>query len=128
MSNYADEKAVPRGPGAIPYVDIATGMFNALGIVTALYHRQRTGEGQKLETSLFSTGLALQAQTLLHIDGLDARQHAAERFLDDFGGRFRVAGQPLGEAQSRGQVFDDQLIDRVSINRPGHRLPRFSTT
>ena len=78
MSNYADETAVPRGPGAIPYVDIATGMFNALGIVSALYHRQRTGEGQKLETSLFSTGLALQAQTLLHIDSLDARQHAIE--------------------------------------------------
>ena len=78
MSNYADEAAVPRGPGAIPYVDIATGMFNALGIVSALFHRQRTGEGQKLETSLFSTGLALQAQTLLHIDRLDARQHALE--------------------------------------------------
>ena len=78
MSNYADEMGIPRGPGAIPYVDIATGMFNALGIVSALYHRQRTGEGQKLETSLFSTGLALQAQTLLHIDSLDARQHAIE--------------------------------------------------
>jgi formyl-CoA transferase len=78
MSNYADELGVPRGPGAIPYVDIATGMFNALGIVGALYHRQRTGEGQKLETSLFSTGLALQAHTVLHIDGLDARQHATE--------------------------------------------------
>ena len=61
MSNYADEDGAPRGPGAINYIDIATGMFNALGIVSALYHRERTGEGQKLETSLFSTGLALQA-------------------------------------------------------------------
>jgi crotonobetainyl-CoA:carnitine CoA-transferase CaiB-like acyl-CoA transferase len=78
MSNYADEMGIPRGPGAIPYIDIATGIFNALGVVSALYHRQRTGEGQKLETSLFSTGLALQAQALLHIDRLDARQHAIE--------------------------------------------------
>lgn len=78
MSNYADEDGAPRGPGAINYIDIATGMFNAMGILGALYHRERTGEGQKLETSLFSTGLALQSQNLVHVDRLDARQHAAE--------------------------------------------------
>ena len=78
MSNYADEDGAPRGPGAINYIDICTAMFNALGVVGALYHRQRTGEGQKIETSLFSTALALQAQTLVHIDRLDAEQHAQE--------------------------------------------------
>jgi crotonobetainyl-CoA:carnitine CoA-transferase CaiB-like acyl-CoA transferase len=78
MSNYADEAGAPRAPGAINYIDICTGMFNALGVVSALYHRQLTGEGQKLETSLFSTGLALQAQNLVHIDGLDAEQHRRE--------------------------------------------------
>jgi formyl-CoA transferase len=78
MSNYADEEGAPRSPGAINYIDICTGMFNALGVVSALYHRQRTGEGQKIETSLFSTGLALQAQNLVHIDALDERQHARE--------------------------------------------------
>jgi len=78
MSNYADEDGAPRGPGAINYIDIGTGMFNALGIVAALYHRTKTGEGQKIETSLFSTGLALQSQNLIHIDRLDERQHAAE--------------------------------------------------
>jgi crotonobetainyl-CoA:carnitine CoA-transferase CaiB-like acyl-CoA transferase len=39
MSNYADEEGAPRAPGAINYVDICTGMFNAFGIVSALYHR-----------------------------------------------------------------------------------------
>lgn len=78
MSNYADEEGAPRGPGAINYIDIATGMFNAFGIVSALYHRERTGEGQKLETSLFATGLSLQAQNIVHIDRLDERQHARE--------------------------------------------------
>jgi crotonobetainyl-CoA:carnitine CoA-transferase CaiB-like acyl-CoA transferase len=78
MANYADEMGAPRSPGAINYIDICTGMFNAFGIVSALYHRQRTGEGQKLETSLFSTGLALQAQNLVHIGELDERQHARE--------------------------------------------------
>jgi formyl-CoA transferase len=78
MSNYADEDGEPRGPGAINYIDIGTAMFNALGVVSALYHRLRTGRGQKLETSLFSTGLALQAQNLIHIDALDERQRAQE--------------------------------------------------
>ncbi len=78
MSNYADEDGAPKGPGAINYIDITTGMFNALGVVSALYHRLKTGEGQKVETSLFSTGLALQAQNLVHIDRLDEKQHNEE--------------------------------------------------
>jgi formyl-CoA transferase len=71
MSNYADENGDPRGPGAINYIDIATGVFNALGVVSALLHRERTGEGQKLETSLFATGLALQAQYVVYVEALD---------------------------------------------------------
>jgi len=78
MSNYADEDGAPRAPGAINYIDISTGMFNAFGIVSALYHRERTGEGQKLETSLFATGLSLQAQNIVHVDRLDEGQHARE--------------------------------------------------
>lgn len=109
MSNYADEAAVPRGPGAIPYVDIATGMFNALGIVSALFHRQRTGEGQKLETSLFSTGLALQAQSLLHIDRLDARQHEIER-------------ETLRTARAAGKTHT-QVIDEFAELRLREDLP-----
>ena len=76
MSNYADEDGAPRSPGAINYIDICTGMFNALGVVSALLHRQRTGEGQKVETSLFATGLALQAQNVVHVDSLDQQHHA----------------------------------------------------
>ncbi len=78
MSNYADEDGAPKGPGAINYIDITTGMFNALGVVSALYHREKTGAGQKIETSLFSTGLALQAQNLVHIHRLDEKQHEDE--------------------------------------------------
>lgn len=81
MSNYADENGAPRGPGAINYMDLGTGMFNALGLLAALYHREKTGEGQKLETSLFSTGLALQVQNIVHIHSLDDEQREKEREL-----------------------------------------------
>ncbi len=38
--------------------DINSGMFAAYGILAALYHRERTGEGQMVTTSLFETMLA----------------------------------------------------------------------
>ncbi|MGA2956356.1 MAG: CoA transferase [Thermodesulfobacteriota bacterium] len=42
----------------VAIADINSGMFAAYGILTALYHRERTGEGQMIETSLFETMVA----------------------------------------------------------------------
>lgn len=39
--------------------DIAAGMFAAYAIVAALFHRQRTGEGQMVDTSLIEASIAL---------------------------------------------------------------------
>jgi crotonobetainyl-CoA:carnitine CoA-transferase CaiB-like acyl-CoA transferase len=114
MANYADEDGAPRGPGAINYIDICTGMFNAFGIVAALYHRQRTGEGQKIETSLFSTGLALQAQNLIHIDQLDEQQHAAE---------LQVLGTARGSGKKHTQVIDEFAEMRLRADMPGTTRP-----
>jgi crotonobetainyl-CoA:carnitine CoA-transferase CaiB-like acyl-CoA transferase len=114
MSNYADEDGAPRGPGAINYMDIGTGMFNALGIVAALYHRERTGEGQKIETSLFGTGLALQAQNLIHIDRLDERQHKAELEL------LRTA---RGDGKKHTQVIDEFATMRLREDMPDSKRP-----
>lgn len=114
MSNYADEDGAPRGPGAINYMDIGTGMFNALGILAALYHRERTGEGQKIETSLFSTGLALQAQNLIHIDRLDARQHQAELEL------LRTART---DGKKHTQVVDEFATMRLREDMPDSKRP-----
>lgn len=60
------------GPGARPEVpfpgiaDQSGGMNLALGIMTALFVRERTGIGQKVEVSLLGTQLALQAPDILH--------------------------------------------------------------
>lgn len=60
------------GPGfrpEIPYPGIADqsgGMNLALGIMTALFVRERTGIGQKVEVSLLGTQLALQAPEIVH--------------------------------------------------------------
>ncbi len=48
-----------RGPVRVgnPAPDFSTGMLMACGIMAALLHRQRTGEGQKLELNLLDTTL-----------------------------------------------------------------------
>jgi crotonobetainyl-CoA:carnitine CoA-transferase CaiB-like acyl-CoA transferase len=44
-----------------PPADMATGMLIAYAVCAALYHRERTGTGQLIDTSLFATILALQS-------------------------------------------------------------------
>ncbi|MEV5961240.1 CoA transferase [Kribbella sp. NPDC051952] len=43
----------------LPVGDLGAGMFCALGIVSAVHARTRTGEGQYIETSLFEAALAM---------------------------------------------------------------------
>jgi CoA:oxalate CoA-transferase len=69
-SGYAQHSG--GGPGhrpEVPYPGVADqtgGMNLAFGIMTALFVRERTGHGQKVEVSLYGTQLALQAPELLH--------------------------------------------------------------
>ncbi|HSD60565.1 MAG TPA: CaiB/BaiF CoA-transferase family protein [Burkholderiales bacterium] len=48
------QEPVKCGP---PVTDIGAGMLAALGIVAAYVHRLRTGEGQRVDTSLFEAGV-----------------------------------------------------------------------
>ena len=43
----------------VPIADIAAGMFAAYAIVAALFHRERTGEGQYIDTSMLGGQVAL---------------------------------------------------------------------
>jgi crotonobetainyl-CoA:carnitine CoA-transferase CaiB-like acyl-CoA transferase len=50
---------MPPAKAGVPIADIGTGMFAAFGIVCAYIARQRTGEGQLVDTSLLETSIAL---------------------------------------------------------------------
>lgn len=63
-----------------PIVDIATGLFSAIGILMALQERTRSGQGQYLDMTLHDCGMAL-----LH-------PHAANYFLS--GKRPAATGNP----------------------------------
>jgi crotonobetainyl-CoA:carnitine CoA-transferase CaiB-like acyl-CoA transferase len=44
-----------------PHVDYMTASLTALGIVSALYHKEKTGQGQMIETSLLQTAVTFTA-------------------------------------------------------------------
>ncbi len=58
MSVTGDEDGAPAKAG-LPVCDLAAGLFGAYGILAALEHRERTGRGQLVDTSLLEAGLAL---------------------------------------------------------------------
>lgn len=52
----------PGGPpvkAGVPVADLGSGLFCVYGILSAYIHKQRTGEGQRIETSLYDSALAL---------------------------------------------------------------------
>jgi crotonobetainyl-CoA:carnitine CoA-transferase CaiB-like acyl-CoA transferase len=49
----------------VSLVDLGTGVWAALGVLAALYERERTGAGRTLELSLYETALSLLAYQLV---------------------------------------------------------------
>jgi crotonobetainyl-CoA:carnitine CoA-transferase CaiB-like acyl-CoA transferase len=75
--------------------DMGTGAFSALAVVAALRHRDRTGEGQRVETSLLGTAMALGHQLLSWFGATDPPVDEA----------FHEA---LGSARARGAEYAEQ--------------------
>jgi len=62
MSGIMSVTGEADGPPAkcgLPITDMCAGLFMVQGILMALLHRERTGQGQYIETSLFEAGIAL---------------------------------------------------------------------
>ncbi len=49
----------------VPIADMITGVYAALGVMMALYHRAQTGQGQKVEISLLNSLIALQSPRMM---------------------------------------------------------------
>ncbi|MBO0777370.1 MAG: CoA transferase [Ktedonobacteraceae bacterium] len=73
MSGLMSITGDPDGPAyrsGISVFDVITGLHAAIGILAALNHRNRTGEGQHVEVSLFASALsAMVNQTSAYVSG-----------------------------------------------------------
>jgi crotonobetainyl-CoA:carnitine CoA-transferase CaiB-like acyl-CoA transferase len=64
--------SVTGSPGGGParagvsILDMGSGIWLAVGIITALYERERTGRGQRVDSSLFQTGVMWMSYHLLY--------------------------------------------------------------
>jgi formyl-CoA transferase len=58
LMSVTGEPGRPPAKAGFPVTDVGTGMFCAYGILAALHARERTGLGQRVDTSLFETGVA----------------------------------------------------------------------
>ena len=59
IMSVTGESGGPPVKAGIPLTDLGAGLFAAIGILAALQHRARTGEGQHVDTSLVEAGVAL---------------------------------------------------------------------
>jgi formyl-CoA transferase len=127
------ERGVPHYITSIAVADLTTGMFMAYSIVSALFVRVQSGRGQRIETSLFASGVAAQYRPLLSVEEQD--KPVREGFLQELG-KARQRGISYEEAANlRGQYIagrgrnnyyriyetEDGLIAVACLNNPQRR-------
>lgn len=89
---------VPQYIVSTAIADFATGLAMAWGICAALYARERTGKGQKIETTLLASALAVQTSRFTWIELIDAEPY--RQFMADLA-RMRAEGRPFEEIYAR---------------------------
>jgi crotonobetainyl-CoA:carnitine CoA-transferase CaiB-like acyl-CoA transferase len=89
--------------GESPIADYMAAALLAFGVSSALYRRERTGRGGRVDTSLLLAALALQNNLMVRVDELDGDRHNA--FADW-----------LAQARRGGVPFTEQ-IERMPRNR-----------
>ena len=67
---------VPQQVSSTPVADVSTGISTAWAVCAALYHRERSGKGQKIETNLLASALAAQSTRFMEVDRVDAEPRA----------------------------------------------------
>lgn len=102
-------KGQPMRTG-VSILDMTTGTWIALGILAALLERQRSGRGQRVDASLFQTGIAFMAYHLVY------RQFTG-RDLEPQGARHK-AFAPYGSLPTA----DGQIMIGISSDAQFRRL------
>jgi crotonobetainyl-CoA:carnitine CoA-transferase CaiB-like acyl-CoA transferase len=114
---------------SVPIADIAAGMYAALGIVLALYQRDRTGEGQFIDIAMFESVLSWLGYFPHHYwhrgeepERVGMRHH----FVTPYGPYLARDGKYVSLAVASAhdwEVFCRQVIERPDLLED----PRFAT-
>ena len=88
------EDGIPLQIWSSPLIDTTAGFCLAWCVCGALYARERTGKGQKVETSLLGSALALMGARFLQVESLDRETRV--RALDDIAAK-RDSSAPYQE-------------------------------
>ncbi|MGV0741855.1 CaiB/BaiF CoA transferase family protein [Mycolicibacterium sp. XJ870] len=125
MSGAVYRQGLPEQPirTVVPYADFGTALTLTIGVMMALYHRDRTGQGQHVEGALLPTALMLSnafliERELLQVDkprmgnqGASVAPCDLYRTSDDEWVLLQVAGQPMFKRWcrlvGREELFDD---------------------
>ena len=91
-----DEGGAPGAITASPMADYGTGIAIAWAACAALYHRERTGEGQFIETSLLNTALAFQGMYGMDLPVADALKYEKMAMVEDL----RAQGAPYADVMA----------------------------
>ena len=62
--------------GESPIADYMAAALLAFGVASALYRRERTGRGGRVDTSLLQAALALQNNLMIRVESVDGPRHA----------------------------------------------------
>jgi crotonobetainyl-CoA:carnitine CoA-transferase CaiB-like acyl-CoA transferase len=91
----------------VSILDLGTGVWMALGIVAALLERQRSGQGQRVDSSLFQTGVMLMSYHLLYrqFAGLNPRPQGSRHTAFAPYGAFQAADGTIMIGISSDQAF-----------------------
>src|SRR5262245_47526178 len=100
--------------GESPIADYMAAALLAFGVASALYRRERTGRGGRVDTSLLLAALALQNNLMVRVDAIDGPRHKA-------------FGEWLTRAREGGVPFSEQ-VERMPRNRPIAPAARYFRT
>ena len=90
--------------GESPIADYMAASLLAFGVASALYRRERTGRGGRVDTSLLMAALALQNNLMVRVENVDGPRHTA-------------FGEWLTQARRDAVPFAEQ-VRRMPRNRP----------
>jgi crotonobetainyl-CoA:carnitine CoA-transferase CaiB-like acyl-CoA transferase len=121
------EPGRPPAKTGVPVVDLGAGLFALVGILAALQHRSKTGQGQHIDTALLDTGVALsiwEAAEYFSGAGIPQRLGSAHRLMAPYQAVACSDGHiTLGAANDR--LFC--LVAEVLGHSEWTTLPKYST-